>query len=124
MPLFSQNFQSLSTTAQEQPLRDPKLFQLTLLLEAFIRNQDKGYLSFTFYTDNESKILIKLMINLLLLLIQDEEDPKNMERLSNKELLIQNIDYAIDMFLIYVLTLSIFPGFLSEDTGKHSLGGW
>jgi equilibrative nucleoside transporter 1/2/3 len=28
------------------------------------------------------------------------------------------------MFLIYALTLSIFPGFLSEDTGTHSLGTW
>ncbi|KAI3852670.1 hypothetical protein MKX03_003172 [Papaver bracteatum] len=28
------------------------------------------------------------------------------------------------LFLIYILTLSIFPGFLSEDTGKHSLGSW
>lgn len=36
----------------------------------------------------------------------------------------QNKDYAADMFLIYALTLSIFPGFLSEDTGKHSLGTW
>ncbi|KAI3994847.1 hypothetical protein MKX01_037398 [Papaver californicum] len=53
-----------------------------------------------------------------------EEDPKNMERLSNKQLLFQNRDYAITMFLIYVLTLSIFPGFLTEDTGKHSLGTW
>ncbi|XP_050248164.1 equilibrative nucleotide transporter 3-like isoform X2 [Quercus robur] len=55
---------------------------------------------------------------------QAEEDPKQLERLSNKELLLQNIDYALDMFLIYVLTLSIFPGFLSEDTGSHSLGTW
>ncbi|KAM6572774.1 hypothetical protein CsatA_016854 [Cannabis sativa] len=54
----------------------------------------------------------------------DAEDPKRLERLGNKELLLQNIDYAIDMFLIYVLTLSIFPGFLSEDTGSHSLGTW
>ncbi|KAB1210067.1 Equilibrative nucleotide transporter 3 [Morella rubra] len=53
-----------------------------------------------------------------------EEDPKQLERLSNKELLLQNIDYVIDMFLIYMLTLSIFPGFLSEDTGSHSLGAW
>ncbi|PSS14445.1 Equilibrative nucleotide transporter like [Actinidia chinensis var. chinensis] len=53
-----------------------------------------------------------------------EEDPKQLERLSTKELLFQNIDYAFDMFLIYVLTLSIFPGFLSEDTGSHSLGSW
>lgn len=55
---------------------------------------------------------------------QAEEDPKQLERLSTKELLLLNIDYALDMFLIYVLTLSIFPGFLSEDTGSHSLGTW
>ncbi|XP_059452484.1 equilibrative nucleotide transporter 3-like [Corylus avellana] len=53
-----------------------------------------------------------------------EEDPKQLERLSSKELFLQNIDYALDMFLIYVLSLSIFPGFLSEDTGSHSLGAW
>ncbi|XP_022970728.1 equilibrative nucleotide transporter 3-like [Cucurbita maxima] len=46
------------------------------------------------------------------------------ERLSNKELLSQNIDYVVDIFFIYALTLSIFPGFLSEDTGSHSLGTW
>ncbi|XP_028059290.1 equilibrative nucleotide transporter 3-like isoform X7 [Camellia sinensis] len=54
----------------------------------------------------------------------EEEDSKHYERLSTKELLFQNIDYALDMFLIYALTLSIFPGFLSEDTGSHSLGSW
>ncbi|PRQ52968.1 putative equilibrative nucleoside transporter [Rosa chinensis] len=54
----------------------------------------------------------------------DAEDPTKMQRLGNKQLLAQNVDYAIDMFLIYVLTLSIFPGFLSEDTGSHSLGTW
>ncbi|KAG5551843.1 hypothetical protein RHGRI_010071 [Rhododendron griersonianum] len=53
-----------------------------------------------------------------------EEDPKRLERLSTKELLFKNMDYALDMFLIYALTLSIFPGFLSEDTGSHSLGEW
>lgn len=57
-------------------------------------------------------------------LLQTEEDPKRLERLSNKQLLAQNIDYAIDIYLIYVLTLSIFPGFLSEDTGSHNLGSW
>ncbi|KAK9065331.1 hypothetical protein SSX86_016714 [Deinandra increscens subsp. villosa] len=46
------------------------------------------------------------------------------DRLSSKHLLIKNIDYALDLFLIYVLTLSIFPGFLYENTGKHSLGSW
>ncbi|KAF8369987.1 hypothetical protein HHK36_032000 [Tetracentron sinense] len=53
-----------------------------------------------------------------------ETDTKQFERLSNKQLFIQNIDYAFDVFLIYVLTLSIFPGFLYEDTGSHSLGTW
>ncbi|XP_073004788.1 equilibrative nucleotide transporter 3-like isoform X1 [Typha latifolia] len=53
-----------------------------------------------------------------------EEDPKLPERLTNKQLFLENIDYAIDVFLIYILTLSIFPGFLSEDTGSHSLGSW
>ncbi|CAD5167411.1 unnamed protein product [Musa acuminata subsp. malaccensis] len=57
-------------------------------------------------------------------LLQVEEDPKLEERLNNRQLLLQNIDYAVDIFLIYVLTLSIFPGFLSEDTGSHGLGSW
>ncbi|KAL2341969.1 hypothetical protein Fmac_009909 [Flemingia macrophylla] len=46
------------------------------------------------------------------------------ERLSNKQLFIQNIDYTVDLFLIYVITLSIFPGFLYENTGTHQLGTW
>ncbi|KAJ8636914.1 hypothetical protein MRB53_011181 [Persea americana] len=54
----------------------------------------------------------------------DEEDHKRLERLSNKQLLLKNIDYAIDIFLIFVLTYSIFPGFLDEDTGSHGLGSW
>ncbi|XXG70331.1 hypothetical protein AAC387_Pa06g3115 [Persea americana] len=54
----------------------------------------------------------------------DEGDPKRLERLSTKQLLSQNVDYAIGIFLIYALTLSIFPGFLNEDTGSHSLGSW
>lgn len=53
-----------------------------------------------------------------------QADPKQVERLSNKELFLQNIDYAIDLFLIYVLTLSIFPGFIYENTGEHQLGSW
>ncbi|TKY66909.1 Equilibrative nucleotide transporter 3 [Spatholobus suberectus] len=52
------------------------------------------------------------------------EDEKQLERKGNKQLLLENIDYALDLFLIYALTLSIFPGFLSEDTGSHSLGTW
>ncbi|OEL33980.1 Equilibrative nucleotide transporter 3 [Dichanthelium oligosanthes] len=53
-----------------------------------------------------------------------EEAPAHSERLTNKQLLQQNMDYALDIFLIYILTLSIFPGFLAEDTGSHSLGSW
>ena len=55
---------------------------------------------------------------------QVNEDTKQQERKGNKQLLLENIDYALDMFLIFALTLSIFPGFLSEDTGSHSLGTW
>ncbi|CAD6217647.1 unnamed protein product [Miscanthus lutarioriparius] len=55
---------------------------------------------------------------------QAMEDPKQYVRLSTKQLFLQNMDYALDIFLIYVLTLSIFPGFLSEDTGSHGLGTW
>ncbi|GMY37199.1 equilibrative nucleotide transporter 3-like [Fagus crenata] len=54
----------------------------------------------------------------------DEDDAKQVERLSNKQLFFQNIDYAVGLFLIYVLTLSIFPGFLYENTGSHGLGSW
>ncbi|KAJ9560656.1 hypothetical protein OSB04_005816 [Centaurea solstitialis] len=56
--------------------------------------------------------------------IASDEKSSKSERLSNRQLLMENIDYAMDMFLIYLLTLSIFPGFLSEDTGAHSLGSW
>ncbi|KAI5012017.1 hypothetical protein ZWY2020_024151 [Hordeum vulgare] len=53
-----------------------------------------------------------------------EDDPAIPERLSNNQLLMLNMDYALDMFLIYLLTLSIFPGFLAEDLESHSLGSW
>ncbi|KAK2447164.1 equilibrative nucleotide transporter [Trifolium repens] len=46
------------------------------------------------------------------------------ERLSHKKLFRQNIDYAFGVVMIYVLTLSIMPGFLYEDTGVHNLGTW
>lgn len=55
---------------------------------------------------------------------QDELGHVLNERLSNKQLLGQNMDYALDVFLIYMLTLSVFPGFLAEDVGSHSLGSW
>ncbi|XP_057796300.1 equilibrative nucleotide transporter 3-like [Salvia miltiorrhiza] len=46
------------------------------------------------------------------------------ERLSNKELLLENRDHAFNLWFIYALTLSIFPGFLYENTGEHQLGSW
>ncbi|CAH2071701.1 unnamed protein product [Thlaspi arvense] len=52
-----------------------------------------------------------------------DDDSKN-QRLSNIELLFQNIDYAVNLFLVYVLTMSILPGFLYENTGQHGLGAW
>ncbi|GAB4831084.1 hypothetical protein Ancab_005094 [Ancistrocladus abbreviatus] len=55
---------------------------------------------------------------------QDEDGLKIEDRLSLKQLLYQNTDYAIDLYLIYILTLSIFPGFLYENTGHHQLGSW
>ncbi|KAI5448166.1 hypothetical protein KIW84_015547 [Lathyrus oleraceus] len=55
---------------------------------------------------------------------QAEHDDKQVDRLSNKQLFLANIDYAADLFLIYVITLSIFPGFLYENTGEHQLGTW
>ncbi|KAI3875283.1 hypothetical protein MKX03_001281 [Papaver bracteatum] len=54
----------------------------------------------------------------------DEECHKQLERLTTKQLLIQNFDRAMTIILTFVLTLSIFPGFLSVDTGKHNLGSW
>ncbi|KAH7675779.1 Equilibrative nucleoside transporter protein [Dioscorea alata] len=53
-----------------------------------------------------------------------EEDPKSLELLTKKQLFLENIDYCVGIYVIYVLTLSIFPGFLSEDTGSHGLGSW
>ncbi|CAL5006945.1 unnamed protein product [Urochloa decumbens] len=52
------------------------------------------------------------------------EDPACVERWSTKKLLLQNKDYALDLFLIYLLTFAIIPGFLAEDTGSHSMGSW
>ncbi|EXB66024.1 Equilibrative nucleoside transporter 4 [Morus notabilis] len=45
-------------------------------------------------------------------------------RMSKKKLILENIDYALGLYLIYVITLSIFPGFLYENTGNHQLGTW
>lgn len=46
------------------------------------------------------------------------------ERLTNKELILKNKDHAFNIWFIYALTLSIFPGFLYENTGEHQLGAW
>ncbi|KAK6918975.1 Equilibrative nucleoside transporter, partial [Dillenia turbinata] len=55
------------------------------------------------------------------ILLLTARNPKEYNWLSNKELLLQNFGYALELFLIYVVTLSIFPGFLSEDAGSHSV---
>ncbi|XP_058739541.1 equilibrative nucleotide transporter 3-like [Vicia villosa] len=55
---------------------------------------------------------------------QVECDLNEQERLGAKKLFLQNIDHAFALFLTYVLTLSILPGFLYEDTGLHRLGEW
>jgi hypothetical protein len=55
---------------------------------------------------------------------QVEEDPQKSKRLTTKELVMENIDYMLDIYLIYILTLSIFPTFLSEDTEAHNLESW
>lgn len=57
-------------------------------------------------------------------IIEDGGAMKKENRLTTKQLLFQNIDYELDLYLIYVLTLSIFPGFLYENTGTHGLGSW
>ncbi|CAL5411131.1 unnamed protein product [Camellia sinensis] len=81
---------------------------------------------------NESKIdtrrrnltgYILFFISTSALLVAEDDDKQ--QRLSNKQLFTQNIDYALGLYLIYVLTLSIFPGFLYENTGSHhKLGSW
>ncbi|GAA0186062.1 transporter [Lithospermum erythrorhizon] len=63
-------------------------------------------------------------MNERLLSSPEADDAKHQERLTNKQLLFQNIDYAMDLYLIYTISLSIFPGFLYENTGNHNLGDW
>ncbi|XP_040367198.1 equilibrative nucleotide transporter 3 [Rosa chinensis] len=46
------------------------------------------------------------------------------QRLRNKQLFNQNLDYGLGLLLTYALTLSIFPGFLYENTQNHKLGSW
>ncbi|XP_073388362.1 equilibrative nucleotide transporter 2 isoform X3 [Physcomitrium patens] len=45
-----------------------------------------------------------------------------LERLTTSQLLAKNADYCFIICFCFTLTLSIFPGFLAEDTGKHHLG--
>ncbi|GAB2231471.1 hypothetical protein Droror1_Dr00010479 [Drosera rotundifolia] len=56
--------------------------------------------------------------------IHQVTDVQTHDRLTLKQLIVQNWDYLLDLYLIYVLTLSIFPGFLYENTGVHGLGSW
>ncbi|CAN1254993.1 Equilibrative nucleotide transporter 3 [Linum perenne] len=52
------------------------------------------------------------------------EDGTSPTRLSTRELVIENIDYLLDMYFTYSISLSIFPGFISENTGTHGMGTW
>lgn len=63
-------------------------------------------------------------MTLLFETLQIEENAKVEDRFTLKQLLYQNWDYFLDLYLIYALTLSIFPGFLFENTGEHKLGDW
>ena len=129
MHLSFLNFQLWSTIDLRQQQKGQKQFLRTLLLVASKRITEKlvspwllhDWLHFIRRT---AIYEAKLYSNYIWKSLQVEEDPKYLERLSSKQLLLQNIDYAFDLYLIYVLTLSIFPGFLSEDTGSHSLGSW
>lgn len=51
----------------------------------------------------------------------DEEEEASA---SHKELLHKLRVPAISIFLTYLMTLSIFPGFLSEDVQSKALGDW
>nr|AFK42107.1 unknown [Lotus japonicus] len=75
-------------------------------------------------SEGSKTVSADLAAGLIQTLPEGEEYAKEQKRRGIKQLLLENIDYALDIFLIYVLTLSIFPGFLSEDTGSHSLGSW
>lgn len=56
---------------------------------------------------------------------KDVEKPVQLQqRLTIRQLIAKNADYAFAIFVVYTLSLSIFPGFLSEDTGQHHLGSW
>ncbi|KAL9664999.1 hypothetical protein QQ045_020408 [Rhodiola kirilowii] len=55
---------------------------------------------------------------------KEETDVENHDRLGVIHLLAKNWDYGLGIFLNNTLTLSIFPGFLYEDTGNHKLGSW
>lgn len=54
----------------------------------------------------------------------DDEIGKPPTRLTVWQLAIRNWDYLVDQIVIYTVSLSIFPGFLYEDTGSHELGTW
>lgn len=56
--------------------------------------------------------------------VHDDEIGKPAARLTVWQLAARNWDYVLDQIIIYTVSLSIFPGFLYEDTGNHKLGTW
>lgn len=55
---------------------------------------------------------------------QDGEPGKPPTRLTVRQLGVRIWDYLIGQIILYMVSLSIFPGFLYEDTGTHDLGSW
>ncbi|KAL3633495.1 hypothetical protein CASFOL_022257 [Castilleja foliolosa] len=57
--------------------------------------------------------------------LQGTSEKDDVNNISASNLILQNVDYALAVFLTYALTLSIFPGFLYENTGRrHDMGSW
>ncbi|XP_024364887.1 equilibrative nucleotide transporter 3 [Physcomitrium patens] len=55
---------------------------------------------------------------------RDGEPGKPPTRLTVRQLGVRIWDYLIGQIILYMVSLSIFPGFLYEDTGTHDLGSW
>lgn len=91
------------------------------LAAAGIQTTDNANVKLCYYkTKMKYSIHIESIYIFVLLQVSDAKP----QRLSNKELIHQNRDHAFNLWFIYALTLSIFPGFLYENTGEHQLGSW
>lgn len=122
MRFTSQSCRLSSISGPRLPRKGPRLLQLTLLLLVSARQAILvcflvALLSFT--RTGKQQFMIRLLQTL-----QVDDSKKVEDSLTLKQLIHQNWDYFLGLYLIYVLTLSIFPGFLYENTGTHKLGDW